>query len=315
MSPPTVATIKRLFAKSGNRCAFPKCPFPLVDETSGKVTGRICHIKARQAGGPRYDPEQSDDERHSFKNLVLMCPIHHDVIDSDVESYTVERLLKIKVDHEAAASQASEPTDEVADSLLTVSSNLISGGSLLSSSNQDGGQIAHQINNLLLQPYVSAGLEREIHIRRDAHDLDIFRRSDSILDEDQLERALSTLLADHSYRNNFFTASTEFCYFFSKVQNHYLNTNLVELSLGLAAALNELTNFLADNFFDYPENQTNENIRFCLHPHLNIDRAGRGKFEGMVRYDKYAEELRTVVNKASGAFAVYRRAIKETLIV
>ena len=94
MAGASVATVKRLFAVSGNRCAFPGCALPLVDEASGKVTGRICHIKADSPGGPRYDPEQSEKKRHGFDNLVLMCSLHHDVIDSNAEAYTVERLLE-----------------------------------------------------------------------------------------------------------------------------------------------------------------------------------------------------------------------------
>ena len=66
MSSPSVPTIKRLFAVSGNQCAFPRCPLPLVDISSGKVTGRICHIKAQKSGGPRYDPDQTDEEQHDL---------------------------------------------------------------------------------------------------------------------------------------------------------------------------------------------------------------------------------------------------------
>jgi len=55
---PTETTIKRLFAVSGNRCAFPGCTAVLV--TGGVVTGEICHIKAQNPQGPRYDPAQSD---------------------------------------------------------------------------------------------------------------------------------------------------------------------------------------------------------------------------------------------------------------
>jgi len=94
MAGPSVATVKRLFAVSGNRCAFPGCALPLVDEASGKVTGRICHIRARSPEGQRYDAGQSEKKRHGFANLVLMCPLHHDVIDSDAEAYTMERLLE-----------------------------------------------------------------------------------------------------------------------------------------------------------------------------------------------------------------------------
>jgi len=118
MAGPSVATVKRLFAVSGNRCAFPGCALPLVDEASGKVTGRICHIRARSPEGQRYDAGQSEKKRHGFANLVLMCPVHHDVIDSDAETYTVERLLEIKARHEARYAGGAEPSDAIARQFL-----------------------------------------------------------------------------------------------------------------------------------------------------------------------------------------------------
>ena len=66
---------------------------PLVDEASGKVTARICHIKAQSLRGPRFDAEQTEKKRHGFDNLVLMCPIHHDVIDADENSETYNQVL------------------------------------------------------------------------------------------------------------------------------------------------------------------------------------------------------------------------------
>ena len=118
MSAPTLPTIKHLFAVSGNRCAFPKCALPLVDESSSKITGRICHIKAQSPKGPRYDPDQTEEERHAFGNLLLLCPYHHEVIDYDVETYTVERLLQIKLEHEKAHSGGREPSVDVANTLI-----------------------------------------------------------------------------------------------------------------------------------------------------------------------------------------------------
>ncbi|PYU66762.1 MAG: hypothetical protein DMG52_35480 [Acidobacteria bacterium] len=55
-------------------------------------------------GSARYDPGQTDVERHAYANLVLMCPTHHTVIDDDEEAYTVERLCKIKAAHEAQSA-------------------------------------------------------------------------------------------------------------------------------------------------------------------------------------------------------------------
>jgi len=106
---PSDPAIKRLFTVSGNRCAFPKCKAEIVHGAT--IVGKICHIKAANPGGPRYDANQSATERHDFGNLILLCGKHHDVIDDDEESYTVERLTKMKADHEASATTLSP--DEV----------------------------------------------------------------------------------------------------------------------------------------------------------------------------------------------------------
>lgn len=311
MSSPTLPTVKRLFAVSGNRCAFPRCPLPLVDEASGKVTGKICHIKAQSHGGPRYDPNQSEAERRAFENLLLLCPIHHDVIDSDVESYTVERLLKIKSEHEKANPSGYEPTDAIANIFLTN----VSGGSLLLSQSQTGGQIANQINNFLSQPDVSAALEREIQVRRDTHDLEIFRQSDAILNEDQLERLFSDLLGDNSYRDSFYIAVVNFYEFFDKTSNQYLNSNLAEMCLQLSEAFKRLVAFLMYNFFVFPDNQTHEDTKLCLYPDLCLDRGWQVSHEDMVKYDEYVQQLFELVNKASNAYITYRKAVKETLFI
>ncbi len=97
---PTDITIKKLFALSGNRCAFPGCTFPIFDRNSGVNVGEICHIKAENEGGPRYDLTQTEDERRDYPNLILMCGVHHKIIDTDMDSYTVERLQQIKKVHE-----------------------------------------------------------------------------------------------------------------------------------------------------------------------------------------------------------------------
>jgi hypothetical protein len=133
---PTTAIIKRLFAVSGNKCAFPKCVSPLVD--GEKVVGKICHIKAQNKGGARYDPTQTAEERHGYDNLILMCGRHHDVIDDDEHAYTVEYLRQIKHKHEQTASGMSNEQAEHGAHLLLNES--------VSSANQSGGITAHTVH-------------------------------------------------------------------------------------------------------------------------------------------------------------------------
>ena len=111
-SRPRVKTQKMLFALSGNRCAFPGCQRRLVDMEHLMVVGEICHIRAQGEGGPRYDPEQTEEARHELDNLMLMCPEHHKVIDEQPDSYPVEELQRIKEAHEAAHEGLLERLDE-----------------------------------------------------------------------------------------------------------------------------------------------------------------------------------------------------------
>jgi hypothetical protein len=99
MTGPSDKTVKRLFALSRNLCAYPKCGIPIV-HSSGTITGEVCHIKAHNPGGPRFDPTQSDDARHAFENLILLCTVHHRVVDDQHKTHTVELLKDLKEMHE-----------------------------------------------------------------------------------------------------------------------------------------------------------------------------------------------------------------------
>jgi len=97
---PTPSTKLRLFALSGNRCAFPGCTYSFVSEATEKPIFAIAHIKAESPGGPRFDPNQTDDARRASKNLMLLCPNHHALIDRNPEQFPVETLREMKRIHE-----------------------------------------------------------------------------------------------------------------------------------------------------------------------------------------------------------------------
>lgn len=90
--------IKELYEKSGNKCAFPNCRCELFyDETN---MGEICHIEGLKPESVRYNPALSDNQRNSIENLILLCPSHHKLIDSQNSKYTVEQLKQMKASHE-----------------------------------------------------------------------------------------------------------------------------------------------------------------------------------------------------------------------
>ena len=100
---PTEQTLKRLFSRSGNRCAFPDCN-KIIAMDEGHLVGEVCHIEAASKGGERYNHQQSDEERRSFENLIILCSVHH-TITNDTVKYTVDVLRKMKADHEAKFSK------------------------------------------------------------------------------------------------------------------------------------------------------------------------------------------------------------------
>lgn len=92
-------TIKRLFALSGNCCAFPGCEERLVNQKNA-LDSNICHIEGANEGSQRYNSNMDDKDRASYDNLILLCRQHHDVTN-DTDIYTVDDLVKMKRDHES----------------------------------------------------------------------------------------------------------------------------------------------------------------------------------------------------------------------
>ncbi len=103
---PGITDLKKLFARSGNRCAFPKCKAPIIHQDT--LLGQVAHIKGLNLGSARHDISQTPEERNAYPNLILLCPNHHTTIDDDEVSYSVERLLSIKAAHEASATPVSD---------------------------------------------------------------------------------------------------------------------------------------------------------------------------------------------------------------
>ncbi len=95
---PTPTTIKELFARSGNVCAFPGCRHPVIDE-QGNVVAQIVHIKGVRPGAPRFDESQTPDDRRQPSNLTIMCWGHHKATD-DEGLYPTAKMIEIKQSHE-----------------------------------------------------------------------------------------------------------------------------------------------------------------------------------------------------------------------
>lgn len=110
---------KCLWAKAGNRCSYcykgDICGQSLVVSAGEKdvVVGEECHIIGDNPGSARYSPDCPN--RDSYDNAILLCSVHHKMVDDNPDAYTVATLQGMKGDHEATVS-ASSATTVVANS-------------------------------------------------------------------------------------------------------------------------------------------------------------------------------------------------------
>lgn len=95
-----------LWTRSAGRCQFDGCNRPLLgDLLTGKDElndGYVAHIVADSVGGPRGDPVLSPKLSDDVANLMLLCNVHHRLIDAlkTRGEYPVERLMAMKAAHE-----------------------------------------------------------------------------------------------------------------------------------------------------------------------------------------------------------------------
>ncbi|WP_369391542.1 HNH endonuclease signature motif containing protein [Streptomyces sp. CG1] len=89
----------------------------MEDATEGdreSVVGDEAHIVAQSGKGPRAGLIP-DGEVDRYENLILLCKVHHKLIDDQPAAYTVERLREMKRAHEQWAEQKIRELDRSVD--------------------------------------------------------------------------------------------------------------------------------------------------------------------------------------------------------
>lgn len=113
----TDKTRKVLWGRSGNLCAFCKAHI-VVDASAAdpeSVVGDECHINSGAPNGPRHDPALASDQIDGINNLILLCRVHHKLVDDQSETFTASTLRQLKANHERwvkdrlGAQSATEP--------------------------------------------------------------------------------------------------------------------------------------------------------------------------------------------------------------
>ena len=90
-------TITEIAKGVGYRCSNPECSRPTVGSNAaqdGIITiGVAAHICAASAGGPRYNPAQTREERRAKENGIWLCQSCGWLVDADEKKFTVEILI------------------------------------------------------------------------------------------------------------------------------------------------------------------------------------------------------------------------------
>ncbi len=144
---PRERIVRALFSTSRNKCAFPNCRIPAYDAATGSVLVEVRHIEGSRPDSARYRASQSVEERHGLGNLMLLCGVHHKVIDDDDVAYTVDRLKAMKAAHETTEEETPVPLGVAEQLLSNLAAGKIYAGSVIVSHHQMGGQTAHTIIN------------------------------------------------------------------------------------------------------------------------------------------------------------------------
>jgi len=94
-----------LWSKAAGMCS--KCKSILIKKGREEFykKGENAHIEGKEPKAARYNSNQTDEERASYLNHILLCADCHTDIDKDPKSYPNERLLEIKHEHESWISQ------------------------------------------------------------------------------------------------------------------------------------------------------------------------------------------------------------------
>ncbi len=187
--------MKILWALSGGCCAICRTKLvipPEVEKDDDSIIGEMAHIHPQSPGGPRASaPFDGNRDHHS--NLILLCGNHHKLVDDQENGWPVERMRRVKSEHEAwvtrtlafdaSAAESKEPLFHMIQSGADLWSLIASAWSFLPSYSEENRtdaeieQLISMLDELKDWMDIASSLE-SLKEQRDAR-----RRMDEILEE------------------------------------------------------------------------------------------------------------------------------------
>jgi hypothetical protein len=103
------ATKRTLATRAAHFCSNPHClkltSGPHSDDLKSLTTGHAAHIHAAAPKGPRYDPNQTPQQRKAISNGLWLCRECGDIVDKDNSPHPASLLKQWKQDHEALIAE------------------------------------------------------------------------------------------------------------------------------------------------------------------------------------------------------------------
>ena len=99
--------IKLLWGRSGNKCAICRTELTVDNKTKSAAftLGEQAHIVGEKEDSPRGKSILTLEERKGYHNRILLCPNDHTKIDKNEKDWPIEKLHKIKSEHELWANE------------------------------------------------------------------------------------------------------------------------------------------------------------------------------------------------------------------
>ncbi|MDR5803747.1 hypothetical protein [Caballeronia sp. LZ001] len=177
-------------------CSNPDCNVRTLGPKSGPtgvvLTGEAAHITAASAGGPRFDPHISAEQRGSLDNAIWLCRNCAGLIDRDVARFPVSKLRSWKQTAETRALLGINQPVNVAPSAITQTGVVLSAQEALARAGTALTEISRSLE--LLDPRFKARVyhtgsttsvhleaadgpvEISMHVQAIAHDPENLRR-------------------------------------------------------------------------------------------------------------------------------------------
>jgi len=115
-----------LWAVAAGRCEY--CNKLLYEDGIYHVIGNysnIAHIHAVSENGPRHKSDMTTTEKNEIENLMLLCPEHHHMVDTQPDKFPHDTLILKKRAHEERIRRVTGISDNCTCTVISYFSNLI----------------------------------------------------------------------------------------------------------------------------------------------------------------------------------------------